>query len=134
MKKPKYILDSYALLAYFQGEHGGEQIRKILKEASTGQAQVSLSVINLGEIYYIISRRRGEESARSIVEDMALLPIELLAATTERILHAASIKARYSVSYAYAFVIAGAEELLASILTGDPEFKEIESWIDVFWL
>jgi len=134
VKKPKYILDSYALLAYFQGEHGGEQIRKILKEASTGQAQVSLSVINLGEIYYIISRRRGEETARSIVEDMALLPIELLAATTERILHAASIKARYSVSYADAFVIAGAEELLASILTGDPEFKEIESWIDVFWL
>ena len=134
MKKPKYILDSYALLAYFQGEHGGEQIRKILKEASTGQAQVSLSVINLGEIYYIISRRRGEESARSIVEDMALLPIELLAATTERILHAASIKARYCVSYADAFAIAGAEELSASILTGDPEFMEIESWIDVFWL
>ena len=134
MKKPKYILDSYALLAYFQGEHGGEQVRKILKEASTGQAQVSLSVINLGEIYYIISRRRGEELARSIVDDMALLPIELLAATTERILHAVSIKARYSVSYADAFVIAGAEELFASILTGDPEFKEIESWIDVFWL
>ena len=134
MKKPKYILDSYALLAYFQGEHGGEQVRKLLKEASVGQAYVCISVINLGEVYYILARRRGEASAKSIVEDMALLPIERLAATMERILSAASIKARYSVSYADAFVIAGAEELSASILTGDPEFKAIESWIDVLWL
>jgi ribonuclease VapC len=134
VKKPKYILDSYALLAYFQAEHGGEQVRKLLKDASSGQSYVCISVINLGEVYYILARRRGEASAKSIVEDMALLPIELLAATMERVLSAASIKARYSVSYADAFVIAGAEELSASILTGDPEFKEIESRIDVLWL
>ncbi|MCF8105277.1 MAG: type II toxin-antitoxin system VapC family toxin [Desulfohalobiaceae bacterium] len=134
MKKPKYVLDSFALLAFFQAEHGGEQIRTILKEASAGQAEVCLSVINLGEIHYITSRRKSEESARSIMEDMSVLPIELLAATTERVLSAASVKARYSVSYADAFVIAGAAELSAKILTGDPEFKEIESWIDVLWL
>ncbi len=134
MKKPKYILDSYALLAFFQAEQGGEQVRKILKEASAVQAKVFLSVINLGEIYYIISRRSGEDTAGSIVEDMSLLPVELLAATTERVLSAASVKARYPVSYADAFVIAAAEELSASILTGDPEFKEIESQIHVLWL
>jgi PIN domain nuclease of toxin-antitoxin system len=32
MKKLKYILDSYALLAYFQAEPAGAAVRNILKD------------------------------------------------------------------------------------------------------
>jgi PIN domain nuclease of toxin-antitoxin system len=52
VKTKNFVLDSFALLAYFQGEPGGTTVRDILKEASAGSVSVMLSVVNLGEIYY----------------------------------------------------------------------------------
>lgn len=134
MKKPKYILDSYALLAYFQGEPAGVKVRTILKDASDGHAAAFISVISLGEIYYIIARKRGKEKALEITEDISSLPVDLVDVTTKRVLAAAHVKSQYPVSYADAFVVATAQEFSATIVTGDPEFKETESIAAVYWL
>lgn len=134
MKKQRYILDSYALLAYFQGEMSGSRVRDILKDASSRNASVFLSVISLGEIYYIIARKRGVETAGAIIKDISHIPIDLVDATKERVLAAALVKANHPVSYADAFVVAAAEELSATIVTGDPEFRETESRAAVLWI
>lgn len=134
MKKPRYVLDSYALLAYLQAEPGGRKVRDILKDASRGNAAAFLSAISLGETYYIIARKRGEEAAQGIVEDIFGLPVDVVDAATERVLAAAGIKARHPVSYADAFVVAASEEFSATIVTGDPEFKAVESKTPVLWL
>jgi ribonuclease VapC len=39
---------------------------------------------------------------------------------------AAEVKAEYVISYADCFAVATAEQLSASIITGDPEFKKVE--------
>jgi len=44
------------------------------------------------------------------------------------------VKAQHPVSYADAFVVATAVEYSATIVTGDPEFKETESLAAVLWL
>ena len=132
--KPKYILDSYALLAYFQAEPAGAKVRDILKEASAGAVAAFLSIISLGEIYYIVARKRGEEKAGEITELISRLPVGLVDATKERVLAAARVKAQHPVSYADAFVVATAIEFTATIITGDPEFKETESRVAVLWL
>jgi len=134
VKKPKYILDSYALLAYFQAEPAGVEVRNILKDASSDHVAAFLSVISLGEIYYIIARKIGEEKAGESVEDISCLPIRLIDVTTERVLAAAHVKAHHPVSYADAFVVATAVEYSATIVTGDPDFKETESLAAVLWL
>lgn len=134
MKKPRYVLDSFALLAYFQAEAGGEKVLEILKKASSGDAAAILSAISLGEILYIVARKRGEEAAVGIVDDVFTLPIDLVDATIERVLAAARIKARHPISYADAFVVSAAEEFSASVVTGDPEFKQVEPRIPVHWL
>ena len=134
MKKTKYILDSYALLAYFQAEPAGVKVRKILKDAMAHHVAAYLSVISLGEIYYIIARKIGEEKADASIEDISCLPISLIDATKERVLAAAHVKAQHAVSYADAFVVAAAVEHTATIVTGDPEFKETESLAPVLWL
>ena len=118
MKKLKYILDSYALLAYFQASPAGAAVRNILKDASSNQVAAYLSIISLGEIYYIIARKIGEEKAHASVKDISCLPIGLIDITTERVLAAASVKARHIVSYADAFVVAAAVEYSATIVTG----------------
>ena len=134
MKTKNFVLDSFALLAYFQGEPGGTTVRDILKEASAGSVSVMLPVVNLGEIYYIVARKRGRETALAIVEDISRLPVQLLDAGTDRVIAAADIKARHPLSYADAFVAAAAEEFAATIVTGDPEFKQLESHLPVLWL
>jgi len=134
VKTKNFVLDSFALLAYFQGEPGGTTVRDILKEASAGSVSVMLPVVNLGEIYYIVARKRGRETALAIVEDISRLPVQLLDAGTDRVIAAADIKARHPLSYADAFVAAAAEEYAATIVTGDPEFKQLESHLPVLWL
>jgi len=57
VKKPKYILDSYALIAYFQAKPAGAKVRTILKEASNGHASAFMSVISLGEIITLLPVR-----------------------------------------------------------------------------
>lgn len=134
MKTKNFILDSYALLAYFQAEQGGGAVRDLLKKALSAEASVLLSVINLGEIYYIVSRKLGIETARELIEDIKGLPLELIDAGRDRALAAAEIKAQHPLSYADAFAAASALEFSATIVTGDPEFKAVESQVSVLWL
>jgi ribonuclease VapC len=134
VKKKGFILDSYALLAYFQAEQGGGVVRDILKKARAAEASVLLSVINLGEIYYIVSRKLGIATARELVEDIKGLPLDLIDADRDRVLAAAEVKAQHPLSYADAFAVAAALEFSATIVTGDSEFKAVESQISVLWL
>lgn len=129
-----FVLDSFALFAHFQAEPAGPVVQKLLESARDEQAILTLSAINLGEIYYIVCREKGEERAQEILKDLRDLPIQLYAATEERILAAARIKAKFPVSYADAFAVALAQELNATLVSGDPEFHTVESITQILWL
>ena len=93
-----------------------------------------MSVINVGEAVYNVTRRYGEESARKVLAEFQFLPIQVYEATCERVLAAAHLKACYPISSADAFAAALAQELNAGLLTGDPEFKAVEQMLKVHWL
>ena len=134
MRKPIYVLDSFAILAYFQAEPGGTKVKNLLQQAKAGDAVAPMSLINLGEVIYITGRKLGNDRAKEILDDIKLLPIQLAEVTLERVLAAAQIKTRYPISYADAFAVALAQELNAAIVTGDPEFEQVESIVTLFWL
>jgi len=134
VKKRRYVFDSYALLAFFQGEAGGFQVRGLLDLAFRGEASVHLSYINLGEVFYIVERRFGGKKAREIVQDIQRLLMKLECPDLERVLEAAAIKAKFPVAYADAFAAALAKELGAVLVTGDPEFKRLGGHIEILWL
>jgi len=128
------VLDSFAILAYFQAEVGGKKVKEMLKQAKMEEAAVSLSLINLGEVIYITGRKLGKEKATEILRDILLLPIQLAEVTIDRVIAAAQIKAQYPISYADAFAVALAQEVNATIVTGDSEFKQVESIVKLSWL
>ena len=134
MRKTIYVLDSYAILAYFQAEPGGLKVKELLKKAKAEDAVASMSLINLGEVIYNTGRKLGEDRAKEILDDIMLLPIQLVEVTRDRVLAAARIKTQYPISYADAFAVSLAQELNATIVTGDPEFKQVESLVTLFWL
>ncbi len=131
---PVYILDSFALLAFLEGEGGAARVKAILEQAHQEDAQIYLSLINLGETLYITERERGLSTAQKTLAAIEQLPLEILPATRERVLAAAHIKANYSVAYVAAFAIAAAQEFKATAVTGDPEFSQVETIVQVEWL
>lgn len=134
MKKPNFVLDSFALLAYLQAEPASLKVKETLKLARDRDAQVFLSLINLGEIVYTVERKLGEETSREVLQDVLTLPIEVAEVTMERVLSTAHIKGKFPISYADAFAVALAQEMTATLVTGDPEFKRVESLVKIMWL
>ncbi len=134
MKKPNFVLDSFALLAYLQAEPASLKVKETLKLARDRDAQVFLSLINLGEIVYTVERKLGEDTSREVLQDVLTLPIEISEVTMERVLSAAHIKGKFPISYADAFAVALAQEMTATLVTGDPEFRRVESLVKIMWL
>ncbi len=133
-KLPVFVLDTFALMAHFGAEPGGEKVKDLLIRAENGEVLLGMSLINLGELVYIIGREQGRNAARHVLDDVHSFPITFYDATEERILAAAWLKAEYPISYADAFSASLAQELGALLVTGDPEFKAIKKKISLFWL
>jgi predicted nucleic acid-binding protein len=130
----RYVLDSFALLVYLQGEAGMERVKEVLHSAERGGTQVYLSWINLGEVMYITERERGVWKARETLARVQALPIQMLDASSHAVLSAAHIKANHRLAYAGAFAVAAALETKAVVLTGDAEFRQVEGMVQVEWL
>jgi predicted nucleic acid-binding protein len=134
MDSSVFVLDSFALMAHFGGETGGKQVLDLLEKAEAGEVTLVMSLINVGELVYLMSRARGRSAAESMLEDLKNLPILFFDATEERILSAAWVKSEYPVSYADSFAISLAKEFNATLVSGEPEFHALEKTIPILWL
>jgi predicted nucleic acid-binding protein len=129
-----YILDSYALLAHFEDEAGGEKVRYMLRSARDGETKLYLSVINFGEIYYNTFRERGIEKAREIRSIIEQLPVIIIDADKALTLEAARLKALYPVAYADCFAAALGVVKKCKVATGDPEFRKMAKEVKTEWI
>jgi len=129
-----YVLDSFALLAYLEDERGAAIVREVLEYGKKHAGSVRLSIINLGECLYVIEREQGLDAAHKALAAVEQLPVEIAIADRKHTFAAAHIKAQYKVSFADAFAIALAQESAATVVTGDPEFKEVDKLVSVLWL
>lgn len=131
---PVFVLDSFAVMAHFQAESGGEKVLELLEKAGKREVEVVISLINVGEVAYLVRRERGKEQAEALINDLRSLPITFYEITEERIFAAAWLKADYPISYADAFAASLAIELKGELITGDPEFKLLGKMLPLFWL
>jgi predicted nucleic acid-binding protein len=131
------VLDSWALIAFFEDEPAAEQVEKLLVKAESGGHSLLLSVVNWGEIYYNTMREVSQESAERKAKEIAGLPIEIVGvdgANLDLVRQAAIYKATRKLSYADAFAAALAKISRADLVTGDHEFKQVEGEIKIEWL
>ena len=135
MKKPKTIvLDSWAIMAYLQDEPSGEKIADMIADAKEDGRHLLMSVINIGEVWYSLARRRSTADADQALRWIGDLGIEIVDADIELTRIAASFKAKGGISYADCFAAALAKQHKATLLTGDPEFKQLEKEINIVWI
>lgn len=120
---PRFVLDAWAVLAFLQKEEpAAGRIRQLLEEAALEQTQLFISIINLSEVFYRIGKIKGEASALDTLDQIRRLRISVLPASDEAVWAAARFKMLHPISYADAFALSSAQELKATLITGDPEF------------
>lgn len=132
MPTDRFVLDSYAVLAMLEDQPGAARVGEIISKSG---AAIFMSVINLGEVLYIVERRRSSRAATEVAQALvATEEIHLVEATFERVQIVAGIKAHCGLSYADCFAVALAKETKGTILTGDPEFGKVEKEVAIEWL
>jgi predicted nucleic acid-binding protein len=129
-----FVLDSFALLRFFQKEPGSEPVKAILDNAQIGKACAMLNVINMGEIIYIVQRRFGLQYKLDVVMNIGRLGIVILPAPNDLVYRAAELKSHFPMSYADPFAVASAIEYCATLVTGDPEFRQVEHLVKILWV
>lgn len=133
-KIPRFVLDSFALIAFLEDEPGAARVKTLLQQAEKAQAEVWLAIINFGEVVYITEREKGLTAAQSAIAMLDQLPITMVEADRKLTLAAAHVKAKHSLSYADAFVVALAQSNDATLVTGDKEFSSVANDVKIEWL
>src|SRR5574338_297907 len=122
----KIVLDSFALIAFFRQEPGYELVHDLLVKISSDEAEGYMTTVNVGEIYYMMSRKSNSRYAEEAIHDLLHFPIHIIEADLKLTLEAARLKARYPISYADAFAAALTINRKATLITGDKEFESLK--------
>ena len=130
--KPRFVLDAWAILALLQKEEpAASRVKELLELAQQGEADLSISIINLGEVIYRVGKVKGEAQAAQTLDDMRRLPLMLVSANDEAVFNAVNLKMHHAISYADAFAAATAKQQGAVLVTGDPELILLSHLIDI---
>ena len=132
--KKRSLLDSFAMLAFLNRESGSEKVKSLLQAARRSKEPLLMNEINIGEVYYMTAKDRSLDQAEDFLHRLETLPIQAVANSFAAVLEAAKLKARFSISYADAFAVGTALRENAVVVTGDPEFRQVEHLVKIDWL
>jgi predicted nucleic acid-binding protein len=133
--KRKKLLDSFAMVSYLNREASFQKVVDVMADAQKSKDPVFMNEVNIGEVYYILFRKRGREKAEYFLERVIpSLPLSPAPNDFDDVIEAARLKAEYPLSFADCFVVATAIKKNLSIMTGDPEFKRVEHLVSIDWM
>jgi predicted nucleic acid-binding protein len=131
--KKRRLLDSSALIAYFNHDRGFDHVRNLLNAARQRRENLLLHEINLGETYYIVAKKVSLAAAEKVLKKLETLPVDVMETSRGEVLEAARLKARVPLSYADAFAAVRARREGATLVTSDSEFQHVADQIDIEW-
>ena len=112
----EYVLDANAVLRYFgvSAGQGTDKMRALFNQAERGQARLSMSVVNLGEVFYALLKHLDEPRALHYVQVLQHAAT-IVEADAAQALRAAEIKHKYKLGYADSFAASLAITLKATL-------------------
>lgn len=134
-KKPKAIvLDSWAVIAYLEDEAAAERVADIIADAHEDNIPLLMTVVNVGEVWYIVARETSAADADASIKQLGDLGIQFVEVDWDLAKNAGYFKSRNRMSFADCFAAALARQYKAHLVTGDPEFRQVEQEITISWL
>jgi uncharacterized protein len=131
------VLDAWAVMVWLKGQQpAADRMRALLEAADRREHRLAMSIVNLGEVFYLSVRARDLSYGRRVLE--TLHPrVMTISAHDELVMMAATLKARHPISYADGFAAATALLQDAPLVTGDPEIKAMaasENTLQLEWI
>jgi len=129
-----YVLDANAVLDFVESGRGAKTVERLLHEAHRQQSVILISVVNWGEVLYLLWNRRGEQKARETLESLSPLPLRITSVDLLQACKAGEIKAQHKMAFVDCLAAALAELHGATIVTGDRDFEKLGRRVPVLWL
>ena len=129
-----YVLDTSAWLTLIEDENGADVVQKILEKSREGEVTVFVSFITFMEVYYIMLQEHGTAEAQERLKLMSSLPMLRIESSQALSILAAEIKALHKLSVADAWIGALAKEQCAILVHKDPEYEQIEDFVQTLKL
>jgi predicted nucleic acid-binding protein len=129
----RIVLDASALMTFFEDRPGAEEVEDLIRLAVERKRQLSMSVVNWGEVYYSTWRTKGPAVARKVLEDIAQLPLEIVDADSDLTCIAAELRAEHKLPYADCFAAALALSRKAALATTDKDFALVQKQVTILW-
>jgi predicted nucleic acid-binding protein len=130
--KKNIILDAWAMLALiFKEEPAATAVKQIFNQSPAMKSYITISWINIGEVYYLVARKKSLVVADEVISEIKQLPIVLHHPSKADILKAAALKSQHKLSYADAFAVGLAQKVDGIIYTGDPEIVALDGVVNV---
>jgi predicted nucleic acid-binding protein len=119
-----YVLDANAVIRYFKvgNAGGGEKVQELFLQAQRNQARLSMSVINVGEVLYILIKNLGEQRALHYIQVLQHV-VTIVEADITQTIQAAILKHQYKLGYADCFAAALSLSSKATLVSADPSFE-----------
>ncbi|HSN09400.1 MAG TPA: type II toxin-antitoxin system VapC family toxin [Hanamia sp.] len=121
-----FVLDTFAIVAFFRNEKGADQVEKLLLDAINSKLQLYICSYNAGEVYYSIWRKNGKAIADECLKKLLQFEITIIEPDLQLTFEAATIKATHKLSFADAHAAALALHLNVPLITGDKEFDNLK--------
>jgi uncharacterized protein len=128
------VLDASAAIHYLQAGAGAGKFEQLLVDARRQQLLLFMSVLNLGEVYYLTWQRAGEEKARHTVASLSRLPIQIIPVDLLQSLKAGELKALHKIPYVDCIAAALAILQHATLVTSDRDFEKLGRHFPILWL
>lgn len=132
--KKALVLDSWAMMAFFEGHASAERVTEIIIDAHKSRSALLMCVVNAGELWHSTARGHSRAEADRVIEELSNLQVELVPADWAVAKQAAEFKAEGRIAYADCFAAALAKARDAEVVTGDKEFKLLEKEIPIRWV
>jgi len=109
-------------------------MERVLREAFRRDATLMISVINLGEVFYWLWRNKGEQRSRQTIDDLSLLPLQIIPVDLPQALKAGELKALHKIPYADGIAAALAVAQNATLVTSDRDFEKLGRHFPILWI
>ena len=115
------LLDTSALLTLRDDEHGADRVQHLLEQPQHCYA----CFLTRMEVLYRVWKDENERAGRLAYEQLKALLLQWVEASEPLLQSAAGIKACHALSLADAWIAASAQQIGATLLHKDPEFRAI---------
>jgi predicted nucleic acid-binding protein len=129
-----FVLDANAILDYVENGPGAGKVERLLTDPLREATLLLVSVLNWGEVFYLLWQRVGEEKARQTLASLLRLHLRIVPVDLDQALKAGEIKAVHKIPYVDCVAAALATLRQATLVTSDRDFEKLGRHFPILWI